>query len=80
MFCFFNWTGNSVWVPIIAIGCIAGISGSFTSIYPMNVVARAFKRFRPIAIAIVNLGAPVGAFIMPYAASGFLVRLVVLAI
>ena len=61
-------------VPIIAIGCIAGIGGSFFSIYPLSVVGRAFKRFRPIALAIVNLGAPFGAFIMPFAASGLLDR------
>ena len=61
-------------VPIVAIGCIAGMGGSFFSIYPLNVVGRAFKRFRPAALAIVNLGAPVGSFIMPYAANGLLSR------
>ena len=63
--------GNSVIIPIALIGVIAGTLGGLY-IYPINLVCRAFQKFRPIAIAFTHLGTPVGCLIMPYIASAVL--------
>ena len=62
-------SGNSVAIPIALIGVIAGI-WSAMDIYLVNLVGRVFNRFRPIALAIGNLGSPVGSLVFPYLASG----------
>ena len=40
--------------------------------YTYNLVGRSFRRFRPIAFGIVNLGAPAGNAVMPIIASAFI--------
>ena len=56
-------------IPIALIGVIAGIWSAMDN-YVVNLVGRAFKRFRPIALAIGNLGSAVGSLVLPYVASG----------
>ena len=62
--------GESAWVLIVSIGIVGGIGSAFFNILPLNLVSRAFKRFRPVALTISALGSPIGSFVMPYVASG----------
>jgi MFS family permease len=66
------FVGKSVAALIILIGFICGTVSAPFFIYPLNLVGTAFDRFRPIAIGVVNLGAPVGFLVMPYVASALL--------
>ena len=66
--------GNSVVIPIIMIGVIAGIGSSFFTIYSFNVVGMAFERYRPIGLGIGGIGTAVGCLIMPPISNGLLHR------
>ena len=70
----FSPLGSSVSLLIIFVGVISGIGASVFNIYTMNLVGRGFKRFRPIAISFVNLGAPIGSLLFPYVARDLLIR------
>ena len=70
----FFYLGDSVYSLIFLIGVMGGIGTAFICVYPMIVVARAFRQFRPMAIASVNLGSPIASLIMPPVASFLLNR------
>ena len=57
---------------IVLIGIVGGLFTSMNMMYTYNLVGRSFRRFRPIAFGIVNLGAPAGNAVMPIIASAFI--------
>ena len=70
----YRFPGSSVVVPIVTLGCFAGIGSCIFPIYSLNLVGKAFSRFRPIAMALSNLGVPIGCLVMPYVSGGLLIR------
>ena len=53
---------------------VGGLFTSMNMMYTYNLVGRSFRRFRPVAFGIVNLGAPTGNSFMPIIASTLIVK------
>ena len=63
-----------MWILIVFAGAMAGVGSAFFAVYPMNLMNFAFEKYRPFALGVANLGAPVGAFIYPHLAQALIDR------